>query len=75
MFMAFQSAIKERMAEPSNADVMREVQIVRRQIDRLLRNLPALARLTADGDLRAREQEKARRRREDSLRVARGSGH
>ena len=60
------------MTEPTNADLMTEVTALRRQIDRIVRNIPLLAQVAGDSDLKRREVEKSQRRKADARRMARG---
>lgn len=60
------------MEQPSNLELMAELTIIRKQMDRLVRNLPVLAAATADVDLKRAEAEKDRRRRESAQRAAAG---
>ena len=60
--------------EPSNSEIMLAVCAVEGKLDVLLKNLPALAKLTGDRELQRQEQEKARKLKAAAGRVARGSG-
>ena len=61
------------MEQPNNAEIMRELMGVKRQMDRLVRNLPVLVRLAGDTELRQREAEKNLKRKEAAGRIAAGN--
>ena len=60
--------------QPSNREILDAVTSMQRQVDSLIRNLPALAKLTGDSELQRQEREKAKRLNEAAGRVARGRG-
>lgn len=66
--------LTEVMTELSNIrrDVLAEVASIRRQVDRIVRNLPTLAAANSDADLKREMAVKDQRRKADISQITRG---